>query len=263
MKNLPRNIQTVHKKEFVRIMDSLCVRYTRWEIWKDFVLMAAISISNAVDEINAEAREETYKSISAKYNPEELERFPAMLAEVVLGMEEEPDQDFLGDLFMMLELSSSANGQFFTPYSVCAMMAKMTDGEKMKSEIQGKGWISVSDPACGAGALLVAFANECRRQEIDYQNDVLFMGQDIDYVASCMCYIQLSLLGCAGYVVVGNTITNPSTSYDGKGLIPMHSENVWYTPMFFGEKWGIRRMLAKLNMTVRYISQEKKEEEAQ
>ena len=61
---------------------------------------------------------------------------------------------------------------------------------------QKQGWISVSDPACGAGALLIAFANECRRQHINYQTSVLFVAQDIDFLAGCMCYIQLSLLGC-------------------------------------------------------------------
>ena len=214
--------------------------------------MAAISISNAVDERNAQAREGTYMTIAAKYKPEELQRFSQMFAEVVLGMEEDPDQDFLGELFMMLNLSSAANGQFFTPYSVCEMMATMTDGDQVKVEIQEKGWVSVNDPACGAGATLVAFANYCKRKGIDFQNDVLFVGQDIDYIVACMCYIQLSLLGCAGYVVVGNTITNPSTSYDGRALIPVYGDNVWYTPMYFAGKWGLRRVVETMSIMVRH-----------
>ena len=76
---------------------------------------------------------------------------------------------------------------------------------------------------------------------MDYQRNVLFVAQDIDFVTGCMCYIQLSLLGCAGYVVVGDTIVNPSTALDERGLIPVDGENVWYTPMYFEDTWHLRR----------------------
>lgn len=44
----------------------------------------------------------------------------------------------------------------------------------------------MSDPACGAGALLLAFANECKRNHINYQTSVFFVAQDIDFLAGCM-----------------------------------------------------------------------------
>ena len=56
-----------------------------------------------------------------------------------------------------------------------------------------------------------------------------------------MCYIQLSLLGCAGYVHVGNTLTEPMTGHE---LFGDGGENTWYTPMFYAEVWGIRRQAA-------------------
>ena len=62
---------------------------------------------------------------------------------------------------------------------------------------ENAGFFSVSDPACGAGALLIAFANLCRRKNICYHDKVLFVAQDIDLIAGLMCYIQLSFLGCA------------------------------------------------------------------
>ena len=110
-----------------------------------------------------------------------------------------------------------------------------------REQIQQKGWISVNDCACGAGALLIAFANECRKNGINYQTSVLFVAQDIDYITACMCYIQLSLLGCAGYVVVGDTLSHPATSVDHHGLIPTPGQNVWYTPMYFRDVWHWRR----------------------
>ena len=64
---------------------------------------------------------------------------------------------------MALGLANEWKGQFFTPYDICRAMAAMNLGEDLKSQIEEKGWVSVSDPACGAGALLLAFANECKR----------------------------------------------------------------------------------------------------
>lgn len=99
-----------------------------------------------------------------------------------------------------------------------------------------------------AGALLVAFVNVCIRQKVNYHDHVLFVAQDIDYTVAMMCYIQLSLLGCAGYVVVDNTITKPSVSYDRRGLIPKPGENVWYTPFYFKDTWHFRRIWAQMDM---------------
>ena len=218
MAKVPRHIDQ-KQKELVKIFDEACYRHNRWTVWSDFMTLIAISISNTVDRVHAEEREKTYLQIAGKYNKREIECCSRMFSEIVMGLEENPNQDFLGELFMALDLSNEHNGQFFTPYDVCTMMAKITE-PNIQGRIEREHWISVNDPACGAGALLVAFANECMAQKVNYQTSVLFIAQDIDFVVGCMCYIQLSLLGCAGYVVIDNTLTHPSTSYDPRGLIP-------------------------------------------
>ena len=147
---------------------------------------------------------------------------------------------------MAFELGNNQNGQFFTPYCICCAMAKMQSD--VPDRVKEKGWISCNDPACGAGALLVAFANECRIMGVNYQKSVLFVAQDVDFVTACMCYVQLSLLGCPGYVVVGNTLCNPGTCIDKRGLIPAPGQNVWYTPMYFTKIWQTRRALALVDM---------------
>lgn len=238
-------VRDTHQKEFVRLVDGLSGRYSRWTIWADFITMAAISLSNAVDKSNAESREETYKHIEEKYTPNELPLFAQMFAEVVMGLDENPDQDFLGELYMNLDLGNEHAGQFFTPYNVCRMMSEMNVSD-VKKVVADKGWISVLDCCCGAGALLVAFANTCKRNEINYQECVLFAAQDIDYIVGMMCYIQLSLLGASGYVVIGDSLSKPMRFYDKRGLIPVHGPNIWYTPFFFRKEWDIRRTLARM-----------------
>ena len=117
----------------------------------------------------------------------------------------------------------------------------------IKEQIADKGWVGVSDCACGAGATLIAAVNTAMSMKINFQTSMLIVAQDIDYVVASMCYLQLSLLGCAGYVVVDNSITNPSTSYDKRGLIPVDNGNVWYMPMYFTGVWHWRRVWAGID----------------
>ena len=94
----------------------------------------------------------------------------------------------------------------------------------------------------------MAFANACTRQEINYQTSVLFTAQDIDYIVGLMCYLQLSLMGCAGYVVIGDTLRHPLTALDRRGLIPRPDQNIWYTPFYFRDIWHYRRIGAQMEL---------------
>lgn len=114
-----RNIRDDHQKAFLKIFNSLCGRFNRWQVWQDFVMVTAIEISNATDKQNAPERTKTYQTIISKYSDAEQNKFAELLAEVIMGMEQNPDQDFLGELYMLCELGNDASGQFFTPYDVC------------------------------------------------------------------------------------------------------------------------------------------------
>lgn len=236
------------QKAIIKYINSIEGKYSRWEIWQDFIIMSACSIANAIGGNYFAQREEMYQSRAGKYSPAEMKVFAEMLFEVTEELERNPDQDFLGELFMMLDLGNEWKGQFFTPYSVCRCMAAMNSGNDIQAKIDQQGWISVLDPACGAGALLVAFANHCwdYGRGVNYQTAVLFVAQDIDMIAGLMCYIQLSLLGCAGYVVIDDSLAHPSTSYDSRGLLPKESASVWYTPFYFRKEWTIRKIAAQM-----------------
>lgn len=238
MANPPR-FNTNHQNKIAEIFRKLhSGRHNHWTVWADFVTMAACSLSYA-DIERREERERLYADISKKYTESELVLFSEMFAEVVLGFEENPDQDLLGEMFMRLELGSGRKGQFFTPYNVCKAMASISAGD-LKAEIDRKGYVSVNDPCCGAGALLIAFANEVKRQGINYQQCIEFVAQDIDFTVAMMCYIQLSLLGCAGYVIVGDSLLTPPTE-------PLKNQNVWYTPFYFLKSWHWRRTFKALS----------------
>lgn len=255
-----RNLKTEAQKRIAQLIGQLSNKFSEWEIWQNFIVMSAISIANVFDSPYRDEREKMYMDIAQKYTAEELQVFTEMLAVVVEEMERNPEQDTIGDMFMGLGFNSEQKGQFFTPYHICRLMAAMTSGPDLKEQIDKTGWFCVNDPACGAGALLIAFANECRRQDVNFQTSVLFVAQDLDFLAGMMCYIQLSLLGCPGYIVIGNTITNPSLSIDRHGLIPVESSSVWYTPMYHSDLWQIRRLLAKANLLPEDAEEEETDE---
>lgn len=231
-------------KEFLKVFNQLCYSRSAWEVWADVITVMACSIANVVDK-NAkrhESRENEYarciKRLGGVEKPAEL------FAIVVEALEQNPDQDFLGALYMNLELGNHWKGQFFTPYNICRLMAELTLGN-CQSQIEKNGWISICDPTVGGGAMMIAGVNTVRRQKINYQNHVLFVGQDIDRIVAMMAYIQISLLGCPGYIVVGDSLANPMT---GSALMPEEKEEqeVWYTPFYFSQVWHYRRQLAKM-----------------
>lgn len=200
--------------------------------------MFACSLSNPVDKSHYEEREKRYLRIIKKYNKQEQKLFPELAAYVVMALEENPEQDFLGSIFMELNLGNKSTSQFFTPYLICELMAKITE-EDVAAIVKEKGYITINDSCCGAGATLIAAVNEARKQlekvNLNFQNHVLVAAQDIDETVALMCYIQLSLLGVAAYIKVGNVFTEPMSMND-------NGENYWFTMMYFSDVWTMRRL---------------------
>jgi len=209
-----------HVQQFQEVFRRLALTHGSLSVWSDFVVMTACSFSNSVDAVNRARREEMYMNISARYTAAELEKFAQLLSLTVDALEDNPDQDFLGEVFTILELFNKGAGQFFTPYPIAKLMASASCGN-LKEEIAAKGYVTVGEPCCGAGALLIGFANAAREQGVDYQRDVIFVAQDIDFKVAMMCYVQVSLLGCSGYVIVGNSLLPD----------PPERENIWIMPM--------------------------------
>lgn len=232
------------KGEFVKIIRELCYSRQPWEVWSDVITVMACSIANAVDKSpkRHENREKEYAECIKRLGG--VEKPAQLFAILVEELEAKPDQDFLGELYMTLELGNHWKGQFFTPYNICQLMSEMTMGDCQKA-IEKDGWISICDPCIGSGAMMIAAVHTLRHQNVYYHNHVLFVGQDIDRVVGMMAYIQLSLLGCPGYIVIANTMTNPIV---GSPLMPIEKEGqeFWYTPLYFSEVWHFRRAFSLL-----------------
>lgn len=258
-------IREAEKKDFIKTLDSLCGRHSRWEIWKDMVVMFACTISNAVDKTRFEKREQLYMDTIKRYSREEMDTFVQLFAQLVMVYERNGFGDFLGELYMELGLGNEQGGQFFTPYDVCKCMAGITmEGREgnIKSDLDTFGYISVNDPACGAGATLIAAADKLYSElHINYQTSVMFVAQDIDYTTALTCYIQMSMFGMPGYVKIGNTLTEPMTGdilFGGE-----QTDDYWYTPMYFRDVWEIRRQNAILKSVLHIFPAEIESKQAE
>lgn len=216
-----------HHKACAALIREVAYRHRLHQVFSDFVEMAAIALTNAMERRGSErwqTREARYLEIAKTYTPEELAKHSQMLACVVEGLEAGPC-DFLGELFMNLDLGSHWKGQFFTPYEVSGLMARMTLGDGAAADIDAKGgFITVNEPACGSGAMVMAFADAMRDQGLNPQSQMHVTAQDLDATAVHMAVIQLSLRHIPAIVIQGNSLAMEVRDY---WLTPSHVLGRW------------------------------------
>lgn len=240
------------KKRFMAEFDKLCKARDIWEVWADLISSMACFISNTIDnnEKHFESRKAEYEERSSRLGGAEvIKKFILIIGD---AFEENPEQDFLGDLYMEYNLGKHSNGQYFTPYSIAKFMSSLCGVRT--SDIKNNGFAGITDPSCGSGVMLIATAN-LHQDSCNFQRDLLFVGQDVDPIAAKMCYIQLSILGCAGYVCVGDTLKHPLVCDNVLFPVEGEGQELWLTPMFMkGNVWNDRKTLHILkNMQVKLI----------
>lgn len=202
-------------KEFISKLSNLDRSKSVSTVFNDFLTLSCCSLAQTV--YRSKNLEQKYLSTIKTYTKEQAEEFSKLLAFLVLGLEQEP-RDLLGQVFMSLNLGSQANGQYFTPYSVCKFMAEINFAEI--ESFQNNQLITLSEPCCGSGALIIAFAQTLREHNINYQQNLFVEAIDISEMCFKMTYIQLSLLGIPAKVVQGDSLS-------------LKFQYVFYTPFYF------------------------------
>ncbi len=200
-------------------------------MFNDCIEMFALSIQNTFCFGQTfEKNENRYKDITKNYSESEIETIVKIFAEITNALEANSFQDFLGDLYMQLDMGSSALGQFFTPYTVSYAMAVSSFDEKnAKAELSQKGYISVLEPAVGGGANVIAFCEVLKNHDINYQTQCVIVCQELSKLTALMCYTALSLIGCAAVVKIGDSLSDPYTNYFAECS---KGAEIWTTPMF-------------------------------
>lgn len=243
-----RHLETAdeHLKALVDLIKAFGYRHRASDVFSDFVEMAALSLSNAVDLAQRDGREARYLEIVKKYSREEVDRFPQMLGQLVLTYERRMADvlpgaqapvrvaggfgDVLGHTYMLLEMGNDRAGQFFTPYSVSSMMAAMLITDR-DHEVAEHGFITVMEPTCGAGGMVIATAEAMHQAGHNYQTAMHATCIDIDPRCVHMTYVQLALLNIPAIVILGNSLM-------------LEEREVWYTPAHVLGGWN-RKLAAR------------------
>ena len=201
-------------KEFVQTLNSISHSRNTWNVFSDWLELAAITLHQLPYHSGDFSKDETFETLETtyldrikRYNRDEIEGITKMFAVTQMALAQE-FSDFLGAIASEQELlNTSSGGQFFTPYPLCQAIAKMTLHDA-KAIYEDKGLITISEPACGGGAMVIAAAEELMEQGLDPRSCVQFDCIDVSRDAFNMTYIQLSTLGLQAVVRHGNTLSN-------------------------------------------------------
>lgn len=223
------------RQTFIDLFNSIAHHKHRYEVFKDFIFLSAIELHNSIftKENKNQALEQEYIAIVGKYSAEEFAKFVQLLDNLIDLLQVEPT-DVIGGLYMELELTNLKNGQFFSPPEISKFMAKILAGDALKNmEDTHKPFIMLSEPACGAGGMVLAFASEMMRQGVNPAHKLFVQCVDIDRLAGFMCFIQLSLWGIPAQIIIGDTLTRK------------YRES-YYTTMYYVQGWDMRLRLHRI-----------------
>ena len=173
-------------------------------VFRHFVELSAIALSNVADPITKAGREKQYLSIVHQYKPEEFQQFPPLLGMLAMCLEHETT-DVLGRLYHRLDIHNLQSGQCFTPYPVCLAMAKMLVHDA-KHLVEEQEFIRAQEPCVGSGAMVIALAQALRDEGINYQQRLHVTAIDLDIVAVHMAYVQCTFLHIPALILHGDTL---------------------------------------------------------
>jgi len=216
-----------HHKDIADILGLVHDR-DHYTVIRDFFELSAISIRNNFDHGNEYANlEKRYMEIAQGYKKEYLEGFATALG--LLGKKIQdavngnaPFADWAGELYMDSGTSNGKAGQFFTPYSVSQCMARINfpkDDVMAKLGDDPNRVLTIYEPTCGAGGLIVASIDALNEAGVNYSWNAFVDCGDIDQRCVHMTYVTLSLLGVPAVVRLGDALM-------------MEYRQTWFTPAY-------------------------------
>lgn len=220
-------------KEFMSKLQKLAYSKRISDVFRDFLTLSTCALAQPI--YRSDELEQTYLETVNKYTKEQAEEFSQLLAFLISALTEK-HQDFLGQVYMQLNLGSIAKGQFFTPYHISQFMAEINFAET-KNKLKEQEFITLSDPCCGSAGMIIAFTETMKNKGYNYQNQLFVEVIDIDEMCFMMAYIQLSLYGVPARVMLGDSLA-------------WKFSKVIYTPMYLinGFEWKLKRLEEKLEI---------------
>lgn len=227
------------RKKIKDTLHRLAQKSSIWQTFKDWVSIMALMLSNIHDPTHKEAREKEIEEVGNRYTIDEAKVFLGLFVElmemIAYNVEKHIFEDILGELYMELGLSYEKGGQYFTPRNICEFMGMATIGLSSIKAVEEQGFITVSDPASGSGAMILGALSAANQNQIDHRYQIAAYAVDSDIFCVHMCYVQLSLYGLPAVVEHANSLS-------------LESWGRWYTPEYLLNNWIWR---AKLTLTTK------------
>lgn len=184
--------------DFRKVLKSLSHRHDSRRVFDAFVRFSACALA-------AQTREAEYLEEVGHWDRSDLDAFAEALAALVMEMETQPFEDLIGGYYMDFALSSKGqqwNGEFHTPKAVADLVARMTLGDI--ETLPGEGPITVCEPACGSGTMLLSLAQACPPA---VRRRLRVTAIDISRTACDMAFINTTLWGIPTRVIHGDSLS--------------------------------------------------------
>lgn len=227
--NFKFEVPTVN--DILKLVGKAIYKTSIYELLSDIFKCSAIAISNQFDMTQRAKREEEYKRVIKKYDTGTQNLIAEIFANIYVLLTNCINSsigfnDYLGELYMRSNTSSSQAGQFFTPYCVSKMCAEVTINEAVvKKAIENDEIITLHEPTCGSGGMILAAADMLyNKYHFNISRNLFVVCGDIDERCVHMTYLQLSLTGIPAVIYHQNALT-------------LETWGVWETPAYLMQ-WG-------------------------
>jgi type I restriction-modification system DNA methylase subunit len=220
MNQLPPN------KRFEQSLLELSRTQSLWTVFNDFLDFSLLFIRWWTQ------KDSDYAELEKRYTEQ---RQVELMASAYMAMADIAEnggngfKDPFGDFYMEY-LSNDRNGQFFTPETVCDMIARIQIGPTLPENA------TVGDPCCGSGRLLLSAAKINRK--------AIFYAADIDLTCCKMTVLNFLLNTICGEVAWMNTITQER--WKAWRINKVMDSNGFYDPYYQEIQFDQSHVVAKL-----------------
>ena len=158
--------------------------------------------------LTAGRQEQLYLDTIRGVRREDLEVIVRAFGQLQLDMEDRPFRDLLGPTYMAIahKLDRDARGEFFTPHSLCYLLAKMHLGDDPREVMTPGEILTCNEPACGSGGMILAFAEVLVSGGVSPIH-MRWVAQDLSALSCYATFVNTTLWGIPAQVVCGNTLS--------------------------------------------------------
>jgi type I restriction-modification system DNA methylase subunit len=183
---------------FRQILERISHSHDARHVFDAFTRLAACALA-------VQTREAEYLEEAKHWKKADLDLFAEAMGALISEMEAHPYTDIIGECYMDFALSQKGqrwNGEFHTPKPICDLMARMSLGDP--ESLSNDDPITVCEPACGAGAMILSFAQACPPE---IRRRLRVTAIDISRTACDMAFINTTLWGIPTRVIHGNSLS--------------------------------------------------------